>query len=254
MSARKGENEHEADVWRGLNKRQQAYMQAIFLTDQAQEQNERLRAAMDRWSRPADAWRWMLYADTLYGHTPLKQRLVDAGVVDSGTGSTFEALEKRGSILMKYERVTSHPRSDMLVYVRLTTVGRKLVRQALGFSAPKKAPVGELREWRWRAMAAAWKAGKEGLQSDGVGGYGSIKWRTWLRLRDYRIKGQVRPLVEEYQKGVPFSDPTFSCDFWIHLTPAGSQYYRDNWQRYHDLYPDVDAPKPDADQEEMRME
>jgi hypothetical protein len=149
MTARKRDN--EADVWRCLNARQQAYLQAIFATDQAQEQSERLRAARDHRSRPADEWRWQVYADTLYGHTPLKQRLVDAGVVDPGTGSTFEALGKRGYILVRYERVTSHPLSDVLVYVRLTTKGRKLVRQALGLCAPIKAPVGELREWQWRA-------------------------------------------------------------------------------------------------------
>lgn len=237
-------NRTQTDPWHVLNARQQAYMQAIYVTDQAQEQNERLRAALDRWSRPADQWRWMLYGDTMDGHTPLKQRLVDAAMVDPGTGSTFEALEKRGYILIKYERATSHPRSDTLVSVRLTTAGRKLVRQALGLTAPKKPPVGERREWHWRALAEAWKAGKEGLQSDDSGRYGSIGWRTWVRLRDYRVKGQEQALVEKYQKGVPFTDPAWYRDYWIRLTPAGSHYYRENWRYSHDLYPDVDAPEP----------
>ena len=133
----------------------------------------------------------MLYADTLYEHTPLKQRLVDAGVVDPGTGSTFEALEKRGYILVKYERITSHPLSDTLVSVRLTTTGRKLVRQALELSAPKKAPVGELRERHWRALCRAYVRGNQGMgyDSDTGDGFGYVSWKTCLRLRDYRVKG-----------------------------------------------------------------
>ena len=29
--------------------------------------------------------------------------------------------------------------------------------------------------------------------------------------------------------------------YWIRLSPYGEQFYRDNWQRYHDLYSNVDA-------------
>lgn len=242
MTARKSDK--EADAWRGLNARQQAYMQAIFATDQAQEQAERLRAALDRRSRPADQWRWMEYADTLYGHTPLKQRLVDAGVVDPCTGSTFEALEQRGYILVTSEQVTSHPRSDTIVYVRLTTRGRKLVRQALGLSAPKKAPAGELREWHWRAMAEAWKARPEGLKSDMSGTWARIGWNTWLRLKNYRVGGKDCPLVEEWSERKPSEWWQFWYWWGMRLTPFGEQFYRANWRYYHDLYPDVDAPEP----------
>ena len=55
-------------------------------------------------------------------------------MVDPGTGSTFRSLELRGYILVKYEQATLHPRSDLIVYVRLTTQGRKLVRDALGLA------------------------------------------------------------------------------------------------------------------------
>jgi len=234
--------------WGDLNTRQQTYLQAIYTTDQAQEQSERLRAAMDRRSRPADEWRWMLYADTLYGHTPLKQRLVDAGVVDPGTGSTFEALEKRGYILVKYDRATSHPLSDTLVYVRLTTPGRKLVRQALGLAAPKKAPLGELREWHWRALVEAWKAGDEGLRDEGRG-YGRIGWNTWLRLRDFRAGGEEKPLAREQRVSLSFSAHaggffTYQQEVRMVITECGKAYYRENWQRYHEQYPAVDAPAP----------
>ncbi len=29
--------------------------------------------------------------------------------------------------------------------------------------------------------------------------------------------------------------------YWLRLTPFGEHYNRDNWQRYRELYPDVDA-------------
>jgi hypothetical protein len=32
---------------------------------------------------------------------------------------------------------------------------------------------------------------------------------------------------------------------WLRLTPFGEEYYRENWQRYRKLYPEVDAPEPD---------
>ena len=179
----------------------------------------------------------MEYADTFSGHTPLKQRLVDAGVADPGTGSMFETLEKRGYILVKYERVTSHPLSEMLVSVRLTTQARKLVRQALGVSALKAFPPRTLREWHWRALCRAYVRGEQGVgyDSDTRDGFGYVSWNTCLRLRDYRVKRQERPLIHEGQRGEPFA---------LVITDFGRAYYRENWQRYRDLYPGVDAPAP----------
>lgn len=84
-----------SDLWDELNERQQTYMRLIFEQDQAQEQAEKQRSARTRISRPADEWRWILYANTMYGHTPLKQAIKDAKMVDPGTGSTFKALEER---------------------------------------------------------------------------------------------------------------------------------------------------------------
>lgn len=120
-----------SDKWQDLNERQQIYMQKIYETDQLQEQGVRMNAVKYQRSPPADEWRWIEYANTVRGHTPIKQRLIDADVVDPGTGSTFEALETRGYILLKYDRASSHPRADIIIYIRLTTKGRRLVRQAL---------------------------------------------------------------------------------------------------------------------------
>jgi len=68
---------------------------------------------------------------------------------------------------------------------------------------------------------------------------------TWLRLRDYKA-GAV---VEGYRTGGPYlAHVGYSVDIhWIRLTPFGEQFYRENWQCYRELYPDVDAPAPDME-------
>jgi hypothetical protein len=104
-----------------------------------------------------------------------------------------------------------------------------------------------LRQWHWRALAAAWRGRPEGLRSED-GYYGRISWNTWLRLRDYKERGEARPLVEEYRIWGEYN-PRLKYTphiYWIRLTAFGEQYYRDNWQQYHERYPGVDAPHPDT--------
>jgi hypothetical protein len=36
--------------------------------------------------------------------------------------------------------------------------------------------------------------------------------------------------------------------YWLRLTPFGEQYYRENWQRYRNLYLEVDAPEPTSNE------
>lgn len=161
-------------------------------------------------------------------------------MVDPGTGSTFEALEKRGYIQVNYKRVNPHPRSDILVWIRLTTKGRALARRALGESAPAKLPPGALREWHWRALCRAWVAwqnGERGIHSDeDTGdGFGSVSWTTILRLRDYRAGGEDKPLIHDGK---------------LTITSFGQHYYRENYQRYCEMYPDVDAPEPEEKESE----
>lgn len=238
--------------WQKLNERQQMYLRLIYEQDQAQERAERMRSARDWRTQPADEWRWILYANTAYGHTSLKQAIKDAGMVDPGTGSTFKALEVRGYILARSEGATPHPRSDLIVYVRLTTKGRRLVRQALGITSPARLPVGTLREWHWRALCRAYVRGDQGIayDTDTGDGFGYVSWKTILRLRDYKVRGEEKSLIEE--KKFPgthtstLAGYTFQPGYEIRLciTDFGKRYYRENWQRYRDLYPAVDAPPP----------
>jgi DNA-binding MarR family transcriptional regulator len=240
-------------TWDDLNERQQTYLKLIYENDQVQEQNEKWRAARTWHPQPASVWRWILYANTEYGHTPLKQAIKDAGYVDPGTGSTFKALEERGLILVESERINPHRRSELVVNVQITKVGRKLVRDALNITARAALPVGTLREWHWKALCRAYVCGDEGFHSDTKleDGFGYVSWNTCLRLRDYIVKGQERALIKEVAfPGAKQIAPGYyqGYEYRLCITEYGKQYYRENWQRYQEVYPEVKAPEPEREE------
>ncbi|MFD1675610.1 hypothetical protein [Alicyclobacillus fodiniaquatilis] len=84
--------------------------------------------------------------------------------------------------------------------VRMTAKGRRLVREATGEVRPKRLPVGTLKEWHWRALSTAYTAAESGVY-DECGDYGGISWKTWLRLREYKHKGENRPFIKEVEIG-----------------------------------------------------
>ena len=232
-------------AWAELNERQQHIVMAIFDLDQENEKAERSAGSQGRKPRPADEWRWMLYGTINGFPSPLLSAIRHLNIDDPGIGSTFNALERRSLIVVKYE---PDGMGGSVPYLKMTIAGRKLVREATAKSAPKKLPTGVLQEWHWRALAEAYKAHPQGLQTDpiGHGQYARIGWRTWLRLRDYQQAGRETPLIEEYSTwGEPkphlSSTPRIS---WLRLTPAGHDYYRQHHAHYRDLYPTVDAPEP----------
>lgn len=241
--------------WEELNQRQRKYMQAIYETDQEQESWE--KGAWQRGEKPrkAEIWRWMDYA-TLDGvHEPVKMKLFLRKLIDHGTGSTFEALEKRGLIICRYSDRTRDgvpvllAPGERVLAMQITVKERKVVRAALDEPKTQRLPPGTLREWHWKAMVAAWKTRPTGVIQDG--NYGHIGWNTWLRLRDYKAGG----LVKEYSvyRGLNSHTGFTFTDYYIRLTPFGEQYYCENWQKYRELYPDVDAPEP-IDREETQNE
>jgi hypothetical protein len=116
-----------------------------------------LNETYERWQwtrggrpRPASEWRWIFYG--IFAETgddsPLRRRLKAARLVDPGTGSTFQAMEKRGYIQCRYEGDPVDP----TVHIQITTKGRKLVREATGQKADR-LPAGQLPEWHWRVLA-----------------------------------------------------------------------------------------------------
>ncbi len=236
--------------WGDLNERQQQYMQAIYETDQEQESDERGMWKRGGRPRPAREWRWIEYGVFSGVGSTLYTKLYLRKLIDEGTGSTVNALEKRGFIKCKYtdQRRNGERMFDRFLMLQITKDGRALVRTSTGAKAYRPGAPGTLREWHWRAMAEAWKGRPEGVMASGgwYGDYGHIGWNTWLRLKQYKVKGEGMPLIEEYQtrgEYQPHTGTTHQIQ-WIRLTPFGEQFYRDNWQRYHEMYPDVDASTP----------
>lgn len=217
------------DSWNSLNSRQRTYLRSIYTVDQEAEKAEQQRWHCGQQRRSASEWRWLLYGDAP-SPTRLKRLLLTADVVDSGTGSTFAALETRKLIWCRHS-------SDVdWVWVRLTTLGRKVARTGLGEPAPKKIPTGTLREWHWEALAKLYAAGDAGLFDDGIrsGYYGGISWNTWLRLRDYKA-GALMKTVRTWDKHGRERYGAAISDF-------GREFYRQNVARYRELYPFVSAP------------
>ena len=219
-------------TWQSLNARQQAYMRAIYQADQEVEAAERSRWSRGGRSREASAWRWMLYVN-LNGHDlPVKRHLALTQQISEGTGSTLEALERRGLIEVRYDITTYNGQpiltNEPIPAIQITKAGRALVRKALDVPSGKQI-VGTLQEWHWRALAKAYEAGEHGVREEGLG-YGRIGWNTWLRLRDYQIHKVEYPLIKE-RNGVS-------------ITAWGIGYYERTFVRYHELYPDVAAPQP----------
>jgi hypothetical protein len=238
-------------MWAELNQRQQEYLKAIYEVDQEQEEYE--RGAWNRGGRPRPAreWRWMEYGTFYSIPSPLKMKIFLRDLQDEGTGSTFDALERRGLITCKYtwERRNGEQVEERLLMVQITKEGRKLVRAATGEQGKKALPAGTLREWHWKAMAMAWEGRPEGVMASGgwYGDYGRISWNTWLRLRDYKAGA----LVKEYHRSEPYSEARSRTldTHWIRLTSLGEEYYRENWSRYREIYPEVEAPEPEKGQE-----
>lgn len=238
--------------WDDLNQRQQRYLLAIYEQDQENETREKRRWSRGDRPRPAIEWRWMYYGVIPETGTdsPLRSRLKAARLVDEGTGSTFEALESRGYILVKYRPVAP---GMAWTYVQITPAGRRLVRAATGEQREKPLPVGMLKEWHWKALALAWSGRPAGVEMEygWYGDYGRIGWRTWLRLRDYKRQGKECPLVEEYTTPSHYNTATGTRydNYWIRLTAAGEEFYRVSWAHYRELYPTIAAPDPAMAQE-----
>ena len=216
--------------WQSLNARQQDYVTAIYRADQEVEAAERSLWSHGGRPRPAEEWRWMLYVN-LDGHDlPVKRHLALTQQISEGTGSTLEALERRGLIEVRYDIDTYNGRkiltNEPIPAIQITKAGRALVRNALNVPSGKQI-VGTLQEWHWHALAKAYTAGEHGVREEGPG-YGRIGWNTWLRLRDYQIHQVEYPLIKD----------------GVSITAWGIGYYERTFARYHELYPDVAAPEP----------
>lgn len=216
-------------TWHDLNARQRVYLQALYDADQATEQERRTRAAGGQWDRtPAREWRYQLYGPT-EPPSPLYRTLSRAGLVDPGTGATWQALEDRHLCQCRYRPDAFGGR---LLDVQITPAGRRLVRAATGEPRVQTPPRGQLRERQWAALALIYAAGDLGMDSDTLlhapGGFDW--WATLRRLTIYR----PQPLIAQ-RRHVVYT-----------ITPAGRAWYAAHYQVYRERYPQIDAPQPQA--------
>ncbi len=168
--------------WADLNERQQKYLTAIYQADQEVEAAEHSRWSRGGRPRSAEEWRWMFYVN-LDGHDlPVKRHLKATEQISEGTGSTLEALERRGLIEVRYDIDTYNGQkiltNEPIPAIQITKAGRALVRKALNVSSGKQI-VGTFQEWHWRALAKAYEASEQGVRTEGLG-YGRIGWNTLL--------------------------------------------------------------------------
>jgi hypothetical protein len=87
-----------------------------------------------------------------------------------------------------------------------------------------------------RALAKAYAEGDEGLEGE-YGVYAHIGERTWQRLLEYK-RGA---LVEERGTG-EYVD--YRQVRRMHITTNGRALYIDEWSRYREIFPEVEATEP----------
>lgn len=221
-------------LWEKLNERQQATLTAIYRADQSAEADQKQAWYRGSTRVPAAMWRNLQYYFEPTSHETLLHSLLrKANVVDPGLGSTLRVLEGHNLIQCNYYQ-------SELISIKLTTTGRAVARAGLGESAPKKPRKGQLKPLQWSALVTAYQAGTEGIDSGAnLGDYAGFSWQwTWLRLVHYY--GTDHGLVKEvgYWKNSKHS-------YKLVITEAGIEFYRQQWEQYHALYTDINAPKPD---------
>jgi hypothetical protein len=225
------------EIWRSLNERQQKYLEFIYLEDQAAEQWAKRAWSRGESSQPASEWRKVFYGDVaLNKESRLKARLSKANLVDPGTGSTFQALERRNLI----ECDGMVPDLD----IELTRFGRKVARIGLGVTLPKrpskKTPKGMLSEMAWKALILAYGAKEQGIKPSWGFRYAGIHLNTWDRLCHYPTGSLVEELYHQEDSTIGGLRP-----YRIHITYLGHEFYRLNWEQYQSLYPEIEAPQLD---------
>jgi hypothetical protein len=227
-------------AWAGLNERQQKYMLLIYEADQENEKEWNGRDWQSRPKKSAAEWRWLMY-DDVNVYNPLRPKLLKAKLIDEGTGSTFEALERRGYIQTQYRKplgYESNPLQESFLHVCITALGRKLVRANLGYIPPSKPKKGQLQYYHWAVMAVLYKAHVEERHvKRGTNTYDDVylSWNGFLRLRDY----SPEPLAIELQlQGGRYREYTAI------ITGAGIRHYEKNYTEYKELYPEVETTEP----------
>lgn len=218
-----------AAAWSALNKRQCAYLRAIYREDQATEAD--MAARRREWLSvpPAAEWRTLTFSvdSPAARETSIQRRLQAAGIHDPGAGSTLAALARRGLIEVIHDDTIVLGAPVPRVRVRMTRAGRATARAGLDESAPARPPKGLLKRWLWWRLVAIARAGEPGAGTDVLGHAG--EW--WVYL-DGRGRGYVEQRPDH---------PDRRGRWAYHLTEAGAAHIAAHRSTYQRLYPDIDT-------------
>lgn len=247
-------------IWQALNDRQKAYLTAIYQTDQEKEIAEQKKGWQpgDR-KTPASVWRWLLYHTYAKDdHSPLKRRIREAKILEEGTQFTFNSLVKCNLIERKAPDRKSQfwEERDTTFYVKITPLGRKVVRQATSSTAPKRAPVGTLTANQWQAVVTLYQAAHAaGIRYPKEYASG-ISQRTIDRLENHvdgvlavtysRLKNLNRQAGQDSYEN--------KMQRWLRLTREGVHYYHRSHAYYAKLYPDITPAAPPTHEEFLALE
>ncbi len=216
----------DSDLWGSLNLRQQKYLAAIYRADQDAESYNRTGWRPGRTLRRASEWRWLPFT----GDGGLRLSLGLQNLIDEGSGNTLAALSRRKLIELRSE---SSIFGRELIFVKMTTLGRKVARAGLGEPVPPKLPPGTLRDYQWHALLMVYNAGT-GLEGDeDCWIYGNIGWNTWQRLYRYKFGALVEDSpVEVCRNGFTYHEQR------LFVTEYGKRFVLEQWDKYREFYPD----------------
>jgi hypothetical protein len=234
-------------IWQSLDAVHQRTLQIVYQVDQLVERYEyELRADGHYGRPPASEWRW-LFLEPLTGEChpdrALEKYLREARLLAKAQPILDDLVS---ADLLEY-RLKRFPRKPSASQYQITRLGRRVVRAGIGEVREKPLPTGTLREHHWRALEMAFRAGDAGLESTGHGYYGSLAWRTWVRLRNYKAGS----LVEErggdrlWDNSITYVDGaghlrefTPQTPYRLCITEFGKTYFIQERARYQALYPE----------------
>ncbi|MBK3639509.1 hypothetical protein [Streptomyces sp. MBT33] len=250
-----------AELWGELNARQQTYLTVIYNADQNAEENQK-GGAFDWGKRPpASEWRWQTFSlkapQEIVGRTAIQYALASKDEHDQGAGSSLAALRRRKLIEVTNDFVQTMIGMIPRVRVKLTTLGRATARAGLGHTAPKSPPRGLLSEWLWSNLVRLYRAGPEGMPAESPRGTPyeerAPSYKALLFLEDMsRREGRLAETKtvrtgETYEAYPPGSGQTrYRTEHRVFLTDAGRTHYERHLRCYAELWPDVEAPVPEA--------
>lgn len=211
-------------LWTALNGRQQEYLRAVYCCNQV--------AGGRRSGQPAARWIPYTADPQTGGPAALQLYLRNKGLVDSGTGRTFQSLAERGLLVCQHDA--------QRLAVHLTRAGQQAVRSATAEPAASRV----LKEGSWQALVMAYLVDREGLpeHTRTWGNYGGLHWANWCGLNEHRRESLVSfrevPLASDRAAWL-----SCSSEIRMYITPAGRQFYKVEGRSYRLRYPDVFAPE-----------